>query len=139
MPSSMKLAEFSDEDLVFAFDEAMNDKGEATAADVAEQIGITHDHPNNCVGGRFAYLKRIGIMGNRRENGETIWFLTDAGEQLTHPRKLPVAAERAIAGMDEGQRIAATNAMASTVGGLSSEAAQLARRAWRHHTTPTPA
>ena len=134
MPASMKLIEFSDDELVLVLDDVANGEGWATSAEVAEEIGITHEHPTNCVGGRFAYLKRIGILENERKDGETYWRLTEKGEALTHPKKLPAAAERALDGMDEGQRIAATNRIAGAVQSSSPQARQLSRRAWRHHT-----
>lgn len=139
MPSSLKLSEFNDDELIHVLDAVANDEGWATTQDVAAEIGLTHDNPNNCVGGRFAYLKRIKVLQNKQDKGETWWKLTAKGKALTHPRKLPVAVERALEDMDEGQQIAATNRLARRVPRSSAPGGQLTKRAWRHHTMPSPA
>jgi hypothetical protein len=131
MPESLTLIDFSDVDLYYAWEDAKDDDGWATSAEVAEQTGVTADKPAKYVGARFAWWKRYGWFENKSEKGETLWRPTKKGRELFNPRKIAVATARALNGLDEGQRAQVTADLARTLPAGSREGAHLASRAWR--------
>jgi len=138
-PHGLKLADFADHELFYALDEAADPEGWATAEDIAEQIGIDHENPTHCVGTRLGWMNRYGMMERDDDytNGDkrrvTRWRLNEKGEALIYPAKLGAAVERALAGMDEGQRAAVVKAIAAELPQSSRQAMHLARRSWTHH------
>lgn len=134
MPSSLTLDDFSDFDLLGALDEAADDEGWATSAEVARQIGIDHENPNSCVGSRFGWLNRYGLMEEEEtKDGKTKWRLNPTGQALIYPtKKMPAAVQRALETLDESQLIEMTDTVADRLGYQSRQAAHLARRAWRN-------
>lgn len=131
---SLRLAEFSDFDLLHALAEVADEDGWATADDVAQQIGITHKRPTQCVGARFAWLNRFGLMEQEPDKERMKWRLNEIGEALLFPRKqMPAAISKAMEKLDESQLIALTDLVAKDLPIQSRQVAHLARRAWRHH------
>jgi hypothetical protein len=134
MPASLTLGDFSDFDLLGALDEAGDDDGWATSQEVARQIGIEHPNPAKCVGARFAWLNRFGLMEqDTLKDGTMKWRLNPTGTALIYPSKsMPVAIQRALETLSESQMIWLTDSVAQGLPGTSRQAAHLARRAWRN-------
>jgi hypothetical protein len=123
-PKSLTLADFSDRDLLHALDEAGDDDGWATAEEVARLIGVEHERPNQCVGSRFAWLYRFGVMERGTfEKGKTYWRLNPLGK----------AAAKLLGEMTESQRIRITEAIAKETPKGTRQAAHLGRRTWAHN------
>jgi len=133
-PRGLKLSDFADHELFFALEAVADEEGWATAGDIAAEIGIDHDRPTRCVATRLAWMNRYGFMEKAEsEDGEGLWRLNDRAYDLVHPQALSAAVQRALEGMDEGQRAAVTKAIARELPRSSRQAAHLARRAWLHH------
>src|SRR4051794_39439079 len=75
----MRLYEFSDRELLWILHDVADKEGVIRAKDVARQIGITHKRPTQCVGGRLARLRQLGVV-EKVTQGK--WRLTDRGEAL---------------------------------------------------------
>lgn len=133
MPASLRLEDFSDHDLLYALERVEDEEGNATAQEIAEGIGIDHEHPTQCVGIRLGWLKRMGIVDRKEEKHVGLWHLTDKGYALIHPNRLSPAAQKALDLLDEGQRLLVTEAVASQMRRTSREGVHLSRRAWKHH------
>lgn len=132
MPASLTLLAFKDSDLFGAFEEAKNKEGKATAAEVAQHIGIDHDNPAKCVGARFSWGKQYGWMENEREGGETYWWYTDEGRDLFSPKRLAAPASRALGDLSAGQAVQVAGALARSATKGSREATHATSRAWRN-------
>lgn len=133
MPASLTLADFSDADLLYALDKAADEEGWASAKEVVKEIGdIGLEHPARGVGSRLSWQKRYGLMETKREKGETYWRLNEIGHALLAPRKLTAVVERALGGLDEGQRVRVADAIARAIPTGSRQAGHLTTRAFRH-------
>lgn len=133
MPVTLRLADFSDHDLLFALEEAADEEGWATSQEIADQIGIDNEHPASNVGIRLGWLYRFGVMDKEFEKGATRWRLNDKGYALLHPNKLTPAAERALESLDESQRLLVTESVSRQLQKTSREGTHMARRAWTHN------
>jgi hypothetical protein len=134
---SLQLLDFSDRDLLYALEESYDDDGWAMSRDVARKIGIDHANPANCVGSRFAWLKRFGVLTSKKtRNGDVLWQINEMGAALLHARDLNQSAQRLLDNLSEGQRMQVTEVIAGQVARESRSAALLSSRAWRHHLGP---
>ena len=131
-PKTLTLADFNDRDLLHALAEAGDDDGWASAQDVADTVGIDHEHPAQCVGSRFGWLYRFGLMEKGTFEGTTFWRLNPAGNDLVFGRALGKAAQSVLAELTESQRIRVTEAIAKATPRGTRQAAHLGRRAWQH-------
>lgn len=130
---ALTLIDFSDRDLLYALEDTADSEGWATSKEIADQIGIDNKHPAQCVGSRLGWLKRFKIpLDTKVEEGERFWRLTANATAIIHPKKIPVAAERALDGLDEIQRVKVTETIARGAARGSIPATHLARRAWNH-------
>lgn len=136
MPSSLTLTAFSDRDLLYTLEEVADAEGWATAKEVADEINIDHPRPTQCVGARFAWLKRFKIMEFKIEDGESKWKLNATGESLLHSKEMTKPVREALANLTEGQRVAVTELIAKQIASDSRKAGRpaghMSRRAWKH-------
>ncbi len=133
MPTALTLLDFSDRDLLNALTEAGDNDGWATAEEVARLIGIDHEHPSQCVGMRFAWLRKFGVLDTKNTEGVRVWRLNAVGVSLMYPKHLPAAVQRALASLDEGQRVQITEAISRELRHTSREGIHISRRAWQHN------
>lgn len=77
-PTNLTLAEYSDRELLHIVRDVADADGRATPQDIAERVGVQHEHPTRCVGSRLAWLRRYGAV-TRDEEGR--WALTAMGER----------------------------------------------------------
>lgn len=129
---SLRLADFNDLDLLHLLDDVGNEEGWATAEDVAREIGLTHKHPAQCVGSRFAWLYRFGVMDQKQSKRGMLWRLNEIGYALIYPNEFSATLDKALGKLDAGQVIALTDRVANGLQRESRQATHLARRAWRH-------
>lgn len=132
-PTSLQLDKFRDDDLLWALEESYDDDGWALSRDVAKKIGLSHRHPAQCVGSRFAWLKRMGILKSKpSEDGDLLWQMTDTGEELLHKRELNKTIEKMLGKLSEAQRVRVTEIIAEAISTEGRSAAHLAQRGWRN-------
>lgn len=133
---SMTLYDMTDKDLLYTLEEVGDREGWATAREVAEAVNLDAKNRNQCVGGRFSHLKRIGIMEFKIEEGESKWRLNTLGESLLHSAKSDSALKGIIAELSEAERIALTGLLAGQFSKDSRKKGRstthLARRSWKH-------
>lgn len=133
MPKSLTLIDFSDRDLLYALEETGDAEGWATSRDVALRIGVSHENPAQCVGSRFAWLRRFGIMDTKVDKeGYRQWRLNDTGESLLHPKDMTKSVQQALDRLTEGQRVRVTEIVSRQIAKESRSGAHLSRRAWTH-------
>ena len=130
---ALRLADFNDIDLLHVLDEVGDDEGWATAEEVARQIGVSHRNPSQCVGSRFAWLYRYGVMERRQSKHHTQWRLNVYGYALIFPDAFSKTLANALEKLEAGQIIALTDHIAKGLPQAPRQATHLARRAWRHH------
>jgi hypothetical protein len=132
----MTLMDMSDKDLLYTLEEIGDQEGWATAREVAEAVNLDAKNRNQCIGGRFAWLKRFGIMDFKMEEGESKWRLNALGESLLHSAKSDSALKGIIAELSEAERIALTGMLAGQFAKDSRKKGRstthLARRSWKH-------
>lgn len=139
MPHSLTLYDFKDEDLLYILEEVGDKEGWATSREVALRIDINHKHPSQCVGSRFAWAFRFGILEKKKnKDGEMIWRLNAIGESLLHPVDMSKELQAQMANLTEAQRLRVTQMISKEIAkearrrvGARS-AAHLSQRAWRH-------
>lgn len=130
---SLTLADLSDRELLLTLEDVANDEGWATSAEVAEKLGIDNPNPAQCVGSRLGWLKRFKIpMENEIKEGENFWRLPDEAIAILHPKKMAVAAQRALDDLSETQRVQVTEMLAREAARGSVPIAHMTRRAWNH-------
>lgn len=135
--SGLTLYDISDRDLLFTLEEIADKEGYASAKEVADKMNLEHPNPTQCVGSRFGWLKKFGIMEAIIKDGETYWRLNETGTSLLRPKKgMTKAFESQIKNLSEAGRVAVTEMIsgqiASNVGNTSRSSAHLSRRAWNH-------
>lgn len=135
--SGLTLYDITDKDLLFTLEDIADKEGYATAKEVADEINLEHPNPTQCVGSRFGWLKKFGLMDAKIKDGETHWRLNETGNSLLHPKKgMTKAFESQINNLSEAGRIAVTEAVSAQIarekGNMSRSAAHLSRRAWAH-------
>src|SRR4029078_6601446 len=132
MPASLTLMDFSDRDLLHALADCCDGDGWATAEIVARQIGIDHPRPAQCVGARFSWLMRYGLMENQREGKEIFWRATPSCLTLVFNGKITDAQRKSFEKLPESKRVDALDALARLVPTGTRQSAHLARRAYQH-------
>jgi len=124
---ALTLYDFDDDDLLYAFEKAADDRGRATAEDTARELGKEELTAN--IGRRFSWYRSWGIMDYEAGNpGE--WWLTDEAEAIRHPDKLSPAGKRALDNLDEGLRVELVGMLSKELAHSSRQAAHLGRRAY---------
>lgn len=135
-PRGLKLEEFSDRELIFRISDLEDDEGWVSTEDFLAAVKIDHTNPKQCVGVRFAWMKRYGVLEKDPKTTEARWRLTEAGQAvinagLTKGQQNALEAIAPEQGMEAVSRIAA---LAATNRG--SAYGHLMGRAWRGTMTP---
>lgn len=132
----MTLYDMLDKDLLYTLEDVADQEGWATAREVAEAVNLDAKNRNQCVGGRFAWLKKFGIMEFKIEEGESKWRLNKMGESLLHPEKNDADLKAILKDLSEAERIAVTRLLAGEFAKDSRKKGRstvhLARRSWKH-------
>lgn len=126
------LMEFSDRELLNVVLDYEDEQGWVKTEQIAEVVGIQGDKPHamRCVGIRFAWMKRYGVMekGKRHE-----WRLTTAGRKIALGALTEV--ERSIIqNLASDQVMEATRALTARYGRVGQTASTMMRRAWQSGT-----
>lgn len=134
---ALTLYDMRDRDLLYTLEEIADQEGYATAQDVAEKINLDHPNPTQCVGSRFGWLKKYGMMEAKIEEGETHWRMNTVGESLIRPKKgMTKAFKEALANMSEAERLAVTEILSAQVAKDSRKigrtTAHMSKRAWNY-------
>lgn len=130
MPRSMRLADFSDRELLALMQDVGDGDGSVSTADLATALDLKTKHPLTNVGVRLGYLRKIGML--ERDTESQRWYMTPLGERFVHGH-LTAAQRRALdAVRDEGSAWAATESLASLLGGASEAQATMMRRQWQY-------
>jgi hypothetical protein len=127
--SSLRLDDFSDRELLFVVDDAADDEGWASTADVAEALNLASEHPKMNAGIRLGYLRRLGVL--ERHPDTKLWRLTTLGEHVRGGRLDP-AVLAALEGLSDEQVLVATTTLAKHLVAAGPESATLMRREWTH-------
>lgn len=130
---SLKLEEFSDRELLFAFEEHADAEGTITSHELADGLGLVASdglkHPHQNVAVRLSWLKRYGVL--YRDPATARWGLTPAGHRVIHGG-LKAGQKRALTEFDEDALFAAVELMGRRMVDAHSEAATMAQRQWRY-------
>jgi hypothetical protein len=127
---TFKLADVSDRELLALLQDVSDDDGMASTADLAAVADLNAKHPLSNVGVRLGYLRRIGMLD--RDPKTMRWFLTTLGSRFVSGR-LTAAQRKALEALrDEGSAWAATESLASLLGGASQAQATMMRRQWQY-------
>lgn len=126
----MRLADFSDRELLALMQDVGDGDGSVSTADLATALDLKTKHPLTNVGVRLGYLRKIGML--ERDTESMRWYLTPLGVRfarghLTAPQRRALEALR-----DEGAAWAATESLASLLGGASEAQATMMRRQWQY-------
>lgn len=124
----LKLSEFSDRELLHRVAELGDNEGWVTTKQFAEAVRVSHPNATQCVGTRFGWMRRFGILEKSRDR----WRLTPVGEAVRVARLSPST-------LDALETLTPTEGMEamSVFGELFSAVRErpegtLIRRAWRH-------
>jgi hypothetical protein len=124
-----RLADASDRELLALLQDAADNDGQASTADVADLTGLKSKRPLVNVGVRLGYLRTIGLV--ERDPETRGWYLTATGESLVAGR-LSAAARRALDDLDGGAAWAATEQLGELLRIAGVQQATLMRRQWQH-------
>lgn len=131
MPTSLKLREFSDRDLLFIIDETADYDGWARAQYIAERIGLNTKYPERNVSSRLAWMVRFGVIHRHPE--QVAWQLTNLGEAL-RTGKISRRQQDSIDKMDDAQMLLLTRSITRRYEHASSDVATVLRREWTYGT-----
>lgn len=130
---ALRLEDFSDRELLHAFEDHADADGTITSGELAEGLGLSANsefkHPNSNVASRLSYLKRIGVL--ERDAGTGRWFLTAAGHRVLHGG-LRAREQKALSEFSEDALFAAVEVMGRRMLDASGESATMAQRQWRY-------
>jgi hypothetical protein len=127
---SLTLEEFSDRELLFAFEEHADANGTISSRELSEGLslsGLKNPHMNVAI--RLGWLKRYGIVYRDSDTGR--WALTTAGTRLLHGG-LRKRESNALEEMEEHSLLAAMDLFGARIIGAGGEAATMASRQWRY-------
>src|SRR3954466_5878034 len=130
MASTVRLADFSDRELLFVFSDHEDDEGYVHVAGVLAALDLDNEHPARCLGARMAWLRRYGALD--REEGR--WHLTEVGQAVIAAR-LRAPAQRALDGLDAAHLVVAVESLAAcyrAINGAGEAYRILTRREWQH-------
>lgn len=115
-----------DRELLGVITDVAAERGYATAAEIAEGLGITNgrkDHrtPAQIIGPRLGAMRTAGFLDRRPERFEDdegpfvarVWFLTDDGKEILSS-KLSKSTESALGRLSPGQKLAAVQEITRT-------------------------
>lgn len=129
---ALTLEEFSDRELLAAFEDHGDSDGTVSSGELADGLGLSSreglKHPTQNIAVRLTWLKRYGVLGRDPETRR--WFLTDAGYRVVHGG-LRSKETRALSEFDEDALYAAAELLGRRMVGAHSEAATMAQRSWR--------
>lgn len=128
--AGLKLEEFSDRELMQIMAEIGDEEGWCTVPEFAAKVKISHPNPNNCVGVRFAWMRRYGVL----ERDGDHWRLTDTGEAILSAR-LSGGASQALRRVGQSTGMLAVEMLTAVYQEAKGRpAGHLMRRAWRRGT-----
>ena len=131
MPSNLQLGTYSDFDLLHIVNDLADNDGWATTEEIAQRVGLTHKHPNHCVGIRFAWMRREGAVEKHPKEGK--WRMTDRGRALAL-NGLDVVERATFAEMSDNKLLAMMREMTGRYSTGDQVTANLMRREWRYGT-----
>jgi len=124
---ALTLYDFDDDELLYAFEKAADERGRASAEDTARELG--RDELTASVGRRFSWYRQWGVMEYEAGNPGQ-WWLTDEAEAIRHPHQMSAAGKRALEHLDEGTRVELVAMLSNDLAHSSRQAAHLGRRAY---------
>lgn len=130
---SVTLFDLSDRDLMYALEEAYDKNGWASSKDVADTIGIVHKNPAGCIGSRFAWWRRNGLVETDVIEGERVWKMSELGKTIMKSKEVTKTVMDALNKLSEGQRVRFIEDVARQVRTGSNSAAFVSKRAWRRN------
>ena len=126
---SLKLADYSDKELLGIVADCAGEDGWAHTEDIAKTLGIRNDRPHQSVGSRLAWLKRYGVV----EGGSKRWRLLEIGTVFLNG-SIPKVTEKALDGMEPGQLFTVTRLLSRKQRSADKPVGHMLRREWRHGT-----
>lgn len=99
---SLTNLDYSDRELLHLVDDHAGDDGWADSKDIAEALALSHKHRNQCVGMRFAYMKRHKLLD--RHPHQRKWRLTKLGRALMNG-KLSARQRESLAKLEDSDLI----------------------------------
>jgi hypothetical protein len=130
---ALTLEEFSDRELLAAFEDHADNDGTVSSIELAEGLGLASrdglKHPTQNIAVRLTWLKRYGVLGRDPETGR--WFLTDAGHRVVHGG-LRARERRALEEFTDDALLAAAEQLGRRMVGAGKESATMAQRSWRY-------
>ncbi|HSV08583.1 MAG TPA: hypothetical protein VLI07_18850 [Candidatus Binatus sp.] len=137
-PHSLKLIEFSDRELMNIVLDVEPEHGWVTTEECAVAMGLDHIHANNCVGVRFGWMRRYGVLERQTDStkehfGE--WRLTSAGRKIALGN-LSKEERALLSRISTDKLMVATGELTKRYHGSNGVAAQMMRRAWINGTAP---
>ena len=127
--ASLKLEDFSDRELLFAFEDHADEDGLVTSQGLAEGLGL-NEAPTRNVAIRLSWLKRYGVV--YRDQDANAWGLTEIGRRVLHGG-LTTAQRRALGNVDDDDLFAIMSEVGGKIMGAHAEAAILTERQWRYN------
>jgi len=128
MATSVSLLDYSDRELLAILSEVSDEEGWASTQDVADVLGLDHKNPNNCVGVRFAWLRRFGAL---ERNPKGHWRMTELGYALMSG-ELNSAQERILQSLDNTQMLSLMRVVSTRWRRLDPTSSVLVKREWTH-------
>lgn len=129
-PKSLALMEFSDRELLNVILDVEDENGYVTSEQIMEAVGLDHKHARSCVGIRFAWMRRYGVVDRHEKKG---WTLTPIG------RKIALGAlndeeKLVLRNLTSDQLMEATRVLTGRYARAGQTASTMMRRAWQSGT-----
>lgn len=125
----LRLEDISDRALLEVLELVQVDMDGATSEDIAAELGLDVQYPKRCVGIRFGWMRRYGIL--KRDPETKKWSFTEDGWRL-HKGALKGRELDRFLQMDEDKLAGVTSIIADRLVSLSGTAQNMTRREWTH-------
>lgn len=129
-PRSFALMEFSDRELLNVILDTEDENGYVTTEQIMEAVGIAHKHAKSCVGIRFSWMRRYGVVDRHEKKG---WTLTPVGRRIALGA-LSDEEKVILRNLTSEQLMEATRLMTGRYQRAGATASTLMRRTWQHGT-----
>lgn len=130
-PHAFGLMDFSDRELLNVVLDCEGGDGWIKTEQIVAAVGLEGPSAMRCVGIRFSWMKRYGVMERHEKKGE--WRLTEIGRNIALG-SLNDMQKKAIDGLSEREVMEATRLLTGRFNRVGPVASTMMRRAWQSGT-----
>lgn len=132
-PESLRIDDFSDVELLALVNDNADQDGWVKTEEMVLAIGLDVKNATQCVGSRFAWLKRYGAV-EKHPTDTLTWRLTGIGRAMVKAN-LSASEQRMLENLADDKLLSLARGVTNRYRSTTATGAQLMRREWRYGTS----